>query len=245
MDSQAGLVVQWAGITLIVVLSFFVRRSAKRTSVAYWACGWLCLAIALGSLELAFRSPHFRRILTAVYFFGEYSFGYLFISGCRNWATGAVLNRRSWSLAGAGAATAVGLTFVSGNFDIEFIPHAAIVAGLFGSAFFALHRARLGRETGLGLRVMSIALLLLTLDFLHYVPVFGYAVLFHVQPPFGYLRYTSIYDLILEILLGFGTVMLVMEAAQEEIAAANRELTAARDRLEVLARRDPLTEALN
>jgi diguanylate cyclase (GGDEF)-like protein len=92
---------------------------------------------------------------------------------------------------------------------------------------------------------MSVALILLTLDFLHYVPLLSYVELDHSALPIGYLRYSSIYDLILETLLGFGTLMLVMDDSRHEVEAANRELVAARDRLEVLVRLDPLTEALN
>ncbi|HSE98216.1 MAG TPA: GGDEF domain-containing protein, partial [Blastocatellia bacterium] len=81
--------------------------------------------------------------------------------------------------------------------------------------------------------------------FAHYVPVMSYIEFFNDSMKLPYLQYTSIYDLILEILLGFGTVMVVMEDMRHEVEAANRELVAARDRLEVLARIDPLTEALN
>ena len=63
--------------------------------------------------------------------------------------------------------------------------------------------------------------------------------------PEGYLKYTSIFDLILETLLGFATVMVLMEGVRREVEAANRELTEARERAERFARVDPLTEALN
>src|SRR6185436_15469042 len=97
-----------------------------------------------------------------------------------------------------------------------------------------------------GLRVMSGALFLLAIDFLHYVPVFGARKgLWGFTVPPAYLQYTSIFDLVLEILLGFGTIMLSFESVRREVEAANQELTAARDQLELMARMDPLTEALN
>src|SRR6202035_5112240 len=114
------------------------------------------------------------------------------------------------------------------------------------AGLLALLPARRTHKSSLGLRVMSVALTLLTLDFLHYVPVFGARQgIWGLRFPQTYLEYTSIVDLFLELLLGFGTVMVLMEAVSHEVEKANEELTAARDRLELLASRDPLTEALN
>lgn len=93
---------------------------------------------------------------------------------------------------------------------------------------------------------MSLALISLTVDFFHYVPIFsGRLIALGVAVPAGYLKYTSIFDLILETLLGFGTVMTLTESVRDEIEKANRDLTAAHDKLERIARLDPLTEALN
>jgi diguanylate cyclase (GGDEF)-like protein len=136
------------------------------------------------------------------------------------------------------------LSLLAPDFNWAFIPHAAFVAALFGAAFYSLRPARIERLSP-GLRVMSTALVLLTFDFLHYVPVMTYVQLSQEALPLSYLKYTSIYDLILEILLGFGTLMLVMDEARREVEEINRELIATRDKLEVLARIDPLTEALN
>src|SRR6185295_3643483 len=49
----------------------------------------------------------------------------------------------------------------------------------------------------------------------------------------------------LEILLGFGTMMVLLEGVRTEVEAANLQLTTAHDKLELMARMDPLTEALN
>jgi len=88
--------------------------------------------------------------------------------------------------------------------------------------------------------------LLLAVDFLHYVPVFGARKgLWGVTVPGSYLQYTPIVDLLLEILLGFGTMMVLMERVRSEVEQANSSLLQARDKLELLARMDPLTEALN
>ncbi len=240
-----GLTIQCAGIFLVTILSFFVTRSIERKFLDYWTLAWGCLSIALSALLISFRVPFLQPFLQPVYLLGEYVFGFMFIYGCRNYARGAVLTPRHFRLLVPGLLIAALLWRFLSNFDVLFISHAAIMAALFASAYLALRDAAKAGKQSPGLRVMSVALILLALDFLHYIPLFGYVELTGTQRFDTYLKYTSIYDLILEILLGFGTIMVVMEDVRREVENANRELIAARDRLEVLVRIDPLTEALN
>ena len=124
--------------------------------------------------------------------------------------------------------------------------HSAIVAALFMTAFITLRKGFNSDVLSAGIRVMSAALLLLTIAFLHYVPVFGARKgLWGITVPATYLQFTSVFDLLFEILLGFGTVMVLMETVRHEVEHANRKLTEARDQLELLVQMDPLTEALN
>ena len=243
--SIIGLTIQCAGICLITILSFFLTRSIQRKFLDYWTAAWICLFMSLLSLAIGFRVPSMHKLYYSIYFLGEYAFGYLFAHGCRNYASGERLTQRHLYWLIPGAALCLTLPQISDDFNIPFIPHAAILAGLFATAFKWLQPARGQNRHSPGLRVMSVALVLLTLDFLHYVPILAYVKITGETVPMGYLQYTSIYDLILETLLGFGTLTLVMDNARHEVEATNRELVAARDRLEVLARIDPLTEALN
>src|SRR5260370_20928472 len=170
----------------------------------------------------------------------------MFICGCRYHATGVRPTRRCASMLIPAALLAVVLPFLSADFNDLFTLHAAIMAVLFATSFIVLRPALRRPEASHGLRVMSAALILLTLDFLHYIPVFGARKgLWGITVPSGYLQYTSIFDLILEILLGFGTMMVLLEGVRREVEAANRQLTTAHDKLELMARMDPLTEALN
>jgi diguanylate cyclase (GGDEF)-like protein len=124
--------------------------------------------------------------------------------------------------------------------------HAAIMCVLFMVSYFTLRLGTRAEERTPGIQVMSVALFLLAIGFLHYVPVFGTRKgLWGVHIPLSYLQYTSVFDLLFEILLGFGTVMVLMEGVRSEVEMANRKLTAARDQLELLVQMDPLTEALN
>jgi diguanylate cyclase len=246
MNANVGLVIQWVGIVLMAVLSLSMRGSIKSASVRYWTIAWICLSLSLVSLVAAFNIEPEQKLFYSIYFFGEYSFGLMFIAGCAHHATGAHLTRRYLYLAIVAIIVAALLPYASADFNDLFMIHAFLVAMLFAVSFIALRPARRRSKNSPGLRVISAALILLTIDFLHYIPVFGARKgLWGITVPSGYLQYTSIFDLILEILLGFGTMMVLLEGVRGEVEAANRNLTTAHDKLELLARMDPLTEALN
>src|ERR1044072_8699612 len=102
---------------------------------------------------------------------------------------------------------------------------AAILSTLFVISYFTLRSGCRAVEPSPGIRVMSAALLLLAIGFLHYVPVFAARRgLWGITVPFRYLQYTSIFDLLFEILLGFGTVMVLMESVRREVEMGNRKL---------------------
>jgi diguanylate cyclase (GGDEF)-like protein len=246
MTAYVGLAIQLVGILLIALLSLSVRETIKNASVKYWTTAWICLAVSLVSLMAGFHLASQQKLFYSIYFFGEYVFGLLFVAGCRHYARGTTISRRDLPVVILALLVATVLPFASADFNDLFMIHATIVSVLFVVSFFFLRPARKSQPRSPGLRFMSGALLLLAIDFLHYVPVFGARQgLWGITVPPAYLQYTSIVDLILEILLGFGTIMLSFEGVRREVEAANQELTLARDQLELMARMDPLTEALN
>ena len=242
MDSNVGLAIQCVGILLITLLSVFIRSSIKSSALTYWTASWASLSLALISLFAAFRLGSNQTIFYSCYFFGEYLFGLLFIAGCRSQVTGKALTRKHYYVLIPTIVVALVLPYVSRDFNDLFMIHAAILAVLFMISFFTLRKG----EAKPGIRLMLVALLLMTIDFLHYVPAFGARKgLLGIIVPASYFRYTSLFDLLFEILLGFGTVMVLMESVRREVELANRKLTDARDQLELLVQMDPLTEALN
>ena len=242
MDSNVGLAIQCVGILLITLLSLFMQSSIKSNALRYWTASWVSLSLALISLFAAFRLASTYTIFYSCYFLAEYLFGLLFIAGCRSQVTGASLSRKHGYFLIPAIVIAFVLPYVSRDFNDLFMIHAAILATLFMIAFFTLRKS--GKSPGI--QLMSVALLLMTLDFLHYVPAFGARKgLFGITIPATYFRYTSVFDLLFEILLGFGTVMVLMESVRREVEFTNRKLTDARDQLELLVQMDPLTEALN
>jgi len=246
MNASVGLAIQCVGILLVALLSLSMRGSIKSASLKCWTRAWLSLSVALMSLFAGFHIVPGHRLLYSVYFFGEYAFGLMFIGGCRYLASGASMTQRCYSMLIPAAVLALVLPWLSADFNDLFMVQAAVMSALFAVSFVALWPALRQRETSPGLRIMAAALILLTIDFLHYLPVFGARKgLWGMTVPTAYLQYTSIFDLILEILLGFGTIVVLLEGIRSEVEATNRQLTSTRDKLELMARMDPLTEALN
>lgn len=173
MDSNVGLAIQCVGVLLITLLSMFMRSSIKSNALRYWTASWASLSFSLISLFVAFQLASTQKIFYSCYFFGEYLFGLLFIAGCRSQARGASITRKHGYFLIPAAVVSLVLPYASRDFNDLFMIHAAILAILFMVSFFTLHRGRRGEETTPGIRVMLAALLLMTLDFLHYVPAFG------------------------------------------------------------------------
>jgi diguanylate cyclase (GGDEF)-like protein len=244
--SIVGLMTQIVGISLIAVLCLLLTRSIQRSFLWYWTFAWISLIIALGALLVVFRIPGLGFVFLPLYLTAEYGFGYFIVQGCRNYIDGDRLKWRDLWLLPLAIMIAILLTAIGRvQFDLISIPHFAIFAAFFFWAFHVLHPARKETPAGPGVRVMSVALLLLGFDFLHYVPML---VLSSFRPsflPLSYLQYHPLYDLVFEVLLGFGTVLIVMESVARELEWSNRQLTHARDHMESLARLDPLTKTLN
>jgi len=246
MESGVGLAIQCVGILLVTLLSYFMRCSIRSVSLKYWTAAWTCLSISLLSLFVGFHFEGHEKGFYSIYFLGEYAFGLLFVAGCRYYANGSRLNGTYLYLFAIALTIALALPHLSADFNDLFLVQASILATLFAVSLISLRGTMKPREMSPGLRVMLVALVLLTLDFLHYVPVFGARKgAWVVTVPARYLQYTSIFDLLLEILLGFGTVMVLMEGVRRDMEAANQKLMQAHDKLELIAKIDPLTEALN
>jgi len=246
MDSNVGLAIQCVGVLLITLLSIFMRSSIKSNALNYWTASWASLSLSLISLFIGFQVDSQQSLLHSGYFFGEYIFGLLFIAGCRAQTTGATLTKKHNYFLIPALIVSLVLPYASRDFNDVFMIHAPIVAVLFLMSFFALRKGRHAEEPSPGIRVMSTALLFLGVSFLLYVPAFGARKgLWGFTLPENFLHYTSVFDLVFEILLGFGTVMVLMESVRSEVEMANRKLMQARDQLELLVQMDPLTEALN
>lgn len=240
MDSKIGLIIQLTGVFLITVLSLFLRRSLKVIALKFWTMAWLCLSFSLICLRLAFSYDDYSNVLYSFYFLGEYVFGFLLVIGCISLEVDYKLKIRHELFILPFFLAAFALPYLATDFNLIFNLHSLILSLFFAAAYFALRKS--GTKT-FGWRVMNVALGLLAIDFFQYFIVFT-ARQFIVFDT-SYLAYNPIIDLVLEMMLGFGMVIVLLEQVLSDFQRANAKLQKAHEKLEHLAHIDPLTAAFN
>ena len=240
-----GLFVQAIGALLIATLCLVLQQTVRRAPLVYWAAGWLALFASLMSLFLAHRFPAFRQAGQFVYVFGEYHFGYLVMVGCRLYGRGQKPTAaEAWLVIPAAFLAALLPLVGGGDFNGFFTVHTLVYACLFLAALRFMWAGHPSHRSVAGERVMKVALVLLTVDYAQYAPVFAATSLGWVSPT-PYLQYAPFYDLIVLVLLAFGMMMVITGEVQQALEEANADLAQARDRLEAIAQLDHLTSALN
>ena len=240
-----GLFFHVVGISLVALLSLFLTRSIDRSYLRYWSFAWASLALGLLAHGLAAVLPYGYVALEGTRYLGHYAFGYLLFIGCREFSGGAPFRRLDLLFLVPAAAIAFGVVLAVPDPRWRLIVEAGVMVTLFLASLIRLERDRDPERSGPGLSIMRVTLMLLTLGFIHYIPVAGLALSKGEPLPVIYLDFRASYEWLLEMLLAFGTVILVMEDVRREAESANAELRAATERLEHLARTDPLTESLN
>ena len=240
MESKIGLIIQLAGVSLITLLTLFLRRSINVVALKHWTNAWLFLSFALFCLRLAFSYEDYSTQLFSFYFLTEYIFGFLLVAGCRSLAGNKDMKIRQELFILPFIAVAFGLPFIGDDFNLVFNVHSLIMSGFFAIASLALWRTKIRT---FGWKVMQLALALLVLDFLQYFVVFSARQYLIIE--FDYLQYNSVIDLVLQILLGFGMVIVLLEQVLTDANVANEKLKKAHEKLVELAHIDPLTTALN
>jgi diguanylate cyclase (GGDEF)-like protein len=246
MNSLTGTFVQIAGIFLITLLSVLLRRSLRSVTLSYWSLAWGSLFVSLSCLLAAFTLPAYWVPLYFGYFFFEYVFCFFLIAGCRYYSLNRKIDRHfaPWIIAGV----VVAATLTAGGTDINkyFFLHAFSLSVLFMTAFYVLRFAKKSRKKSFGVQVFRAGLFLLALDFFHYCVLFAFRQTSYGLPvPEIYLSYNSLIDLVFEVLLGFGMIIMLLERVIQEAEKTNRKLQAAHFQLEQLAQTDPLTTAFN
>jgi diguanylate cyclase (GGDEF)-like protein len=253
-----GLLSQIGGALLLVCLFAALLRSHPRPQSYFrqWTRGWAALVVALAGVGVQYAFPALMaaeplapRAANLVYQAGKLLFVASLLAGTLNYVRGSrpqVFLR--WAIPIA-LAYALVSAILSGPFlNAVMVFQTPLVVGPFlVCAWLLLHlpgsRSTLGSRTTGSVFVIIAALWIL----------YAVALLFEGvpawRPPDGplffLLRYNSFFDLLLQMLLGYGMVVLLLEDVGRENADARSQLAMAHDRLKQLSLYDPLTGALN
>ncbi|HEY0156095.1 MAG TPA: diguanylate cyclase [Thermoanaerobaculia bacterium] len=253
-----GLLSQLAGAVLLVGLFAALLRSHPRPQPYFrqWTLGWAALVVALCGVAVHYALPRVMateplaaRAANLVYQSGKLLYVAYLLAGTLNFVRGdrSRLFMR-WAVQAALGYALLSTIFAGGNLNAVMVFQVPLlVAAFLVSAWLLLRlsrsRATLGSRTT-GVVFVSVAALwvLYAIGFL----VEGFQ---PWQRPYGplqfVLRYNSFFDLILQMLLGYGMVVLLLEDVSRESEDARYQLALAHDRLKQLSLYDPLTGALN
>ncbi|HXW77018.1 MAG TPA: diguanylate cyclase [Candidatus Eremiobacteraceae bacterium] len=245
LTNEASLVFQIAGTALIAVLSFVVTRSLRYRAMSYWTIGWTCYAAALLSVVFNAAPGALGAVAVFLYYFLEYAAALSIFAACRISAVDKPPPRWFWYLLVPAAAIAGFLVGPPDQFFWRFAAHTALLGLLWGACFVALVPALRRRDSGPGVRIVAAGLILLSLDYIHHLPVALYLAAHGGTPGAYYYIVISIVDALLEFVLGFGTVVIIVDRVRDDLARANLRLELARVRTEEALHTDALTEAFS
>lgn len=244
LTSVVALLFQILATALIAVLSFAVSRAGRRRGMFYWSGGWACYMLSLVSVMFVSRVPAFSQPLLFGYYFFEYVAVGLIFAGCRYTATGKQFAPwMRWMLLPA-VVVAAALAASPIAFAWAFGWHTALIGFGWIACLVALWPAMRGKASGTGVRIVAVGLILLALDYLHHLPTIAFIDENHLTLSAYYYTWDSLIDGMLEFVLGFGTVVVIVDIERAELEMANARLKHAHDEKEQALHTDPLTEAL-
>jgi diguanylate cyclase (GGDEF)-like protein len=253
-----GLLSQLAGAVLLVGLFAALLRSHPRPQPYFrqWTVGWVALVVALCGVGIQYAFPHLMdaeplapRAANLVYQSGKLLYIACLLAGTLNFVRGSrPLVFMRWAVPAA-LAYALVTTVLSGPFlNAVMVFQTPLLVAPFLVCGWLLLRFSRSRAT-LGSRTTGVVLLSVAALWILYAVGFAIEGFQPWLPPHGplyyLLLYNSFFDLILQMLLGYGMVVLLLEDVSRESEDARYQLALAHDRLKQVSLYDPLTGVLN
>lgn len=257
---RIGVAAQFA-MTLLLALLFLLLKSQahRRAYFVYWGWGWGLLSLGLAALFVQFffvNGPFsiatdyagVEVALSGTYQFCKLGFLAAVLAGTLDYAHGT--KTRYVFRVGLVVALAYALIsiWVAGTLAQTLIWQIPITAGTYFICAFTLLGLPPSRRT-LGSRVTGLFFAVFGIVWLGYSLVFQPAL---VTPllDIGVLLeqaayYNAYIDLLLQMLVAFGMVVLLLEDAKRETESAHAELAVAHQELKAESLRDSLTRTLN
>lgn len=251
-----GVLVQLAGALLLVGLFTLLRRFVlRRGYFRAWTWAWEALAVALVAVVLRMHvasafgpgwGDALATPLRGVYLFAKLLMVACLLAGTVTYATGRHVDRAlAWGAAGLAAFAATTASVLGRSYaTYAGLQAPFIILGL-GTAAWLMLRLPPSRRT-LGNRFVALGFLATVA--LWCVYPFAFARLWPGTAGValdGIATYSSYFDLVSQMMLGYAMVVALMEDAKNEVHDAQAELRIAHDRLLRDALYDPLTGALN
>jgi diguanylate cyclase (GGDEF)-like protein len=229
-----------AGSVVLALFFLLLARHDPRPYLRAWTAAWIAQVLSLAALLVSnLRGWHAS---LSLYLFLEAGHGLLIVAAAQNYATGQG-PRRSHAAAVMALAVWSGIApfLFSGDNALHAAQHA-ILALAYLSAAAILWPLR--EPAGMGLRLTTNVLGLLGLVYVQHATAFAWTERAEATLV-PYLEVAPFSILLLQMLLGLGMVLAVMEAAQWALATTNEQLREAERRLKALAQTDPLTGCFN
>jgi len=237
--SILGILVQAVGAVLLALIFFYLSRGRGSRVLKAAAWGWLALALALGSLLLAWRYPYPLEKLPYQYFKLVY-FASLIVAADRmdhDFPIGKPLE--VFGLAALPVSVAMAYFLGTGSLFYAIHMSIGVVAWFTVTVLILRSRAR-----GLGSRLSALLAALNSLMHVAYVALFAISAT-RKDAPVPFLAYLGFEDLFLEMLFGIGLIIWAMEDTESRLATVHARAEAETQRTKRRAQLDPLTEAHN
>ncbi len=260
--SHIGVVIQLLGSVLQTALFYMLHRYARRRIYfTVWGWAWAALSVAIAALALRYdlvsapeaavpaESPVVRG-LDFIYQWAKVLFSGLLVVGTLLYARGLKHDLRM--VAAALVAAAAGYALLSTRVapdlnDVMFLqaPVAMLAFGFCSARLLGLSPSR----SSFGSKRTGFLFGVIAATWTFYLWGFSRV----AQPTADLtqhwlallLGYNSYVDLLLQMVLGYGMVVMLMEDANREVDDARHRLEVAHDRLKRDSLYDPLTGALN
>ena len=259
-----GAILQLGGAALLVGFFALLRRFVfRRPYFSAWVSAWLAITVGIAAIvgrylfvaavapsltesSIPIRALYFvyqaAKLLAFVFFLRGTA---MYVAGGRG--TPGPFGRRML-LVGAIVVAAITAVFVRSGLN-EMVIWQSLFAvptlGYCGSALLWLPKSR----RTLGTVVTGVGFSLLAGLWLIYGGAFALAIGQGTAPLVSaaetFVQFNPYFDLLLDVMLGYGMVVMLMEDAKREVSDAQAELRMSHDRLSRAAMFDSLTDSLN